>query len=122
MAEVESKFASHLSRMHQIEAYQKEEADKLEVEDYDKSFVYSGLKAFEVDSAETSSKILKNMELKDCGFPLQYPSLLSVVSTSFNFNHPFVIHDHFTKFIPNKDTEILICESKYPIYLLQSDE
>ena len=31
-------------------------------------------------------------------------------------------HEKYTKFLPNKETEILICESQYPIYLLQSDE
>ena len=51
-----------------------------------------------------------------------YPQYMSVVSASFNFNHPFVIHDKHTKFIPNKESEIIICESQYPIYLLQSDE
>lgn len=31
-------------------------------------------------------------------------------------------HEKYNKFLPSKDIEILICESNYPIYLLQSDE
>jgi hypothetical protein len=45
-----------------------------------------------------------------------------MVNSSFKFRHPTLIHEKFLKFLPSKDCEILICESNYPIYLLQSDE
>ena len=54
--------------------------------------------------------------------PGGYPQYLSLVNTSFKFRHNTILHEKFIEFLPGKDTEILICESEYPIYLLQSDE
>ena len=54
--------------------------------------------------------------------PKYYPHQISLVNSSFKFRHPTIIHEKFLKFLPSKDCEILICESNYPIYLLQSDE
>ena len=51
-----------------------------------------------------------------------FPQYISLVNSSFKFRHPTITHEKYLKFIPNKDCEILICESNYPIYLLQSDE
>ena len=44
------------------------------------------------------------------------------MNSSFKFRHPTIIHEKFLKFLPSKDSEILICGGDYPIYLLQSDE
>jgi len=44
------------------------------------------------------------------------------MNSSFKFKHNTINHEKYTKFLPSKDSEILICESNYPIYLLQSDE
>lgn len=47
---------------------------------------------------------------------------MSVLNTSFKFNHISIQDGKFTKFFPNNETEIVIVESTYPIYLLQTDE
>ena len=50
------------------------------------------------------------------------PSILSMLNTSFKFKHTTIQDGKYTKFFPSKDNEILIVESNYPIYLLQTDE
>ena len=52
----------------------------------------------------------------------EYPAHLSLLNTSFKFKNTTINDGKYTKFFPSKDNEILICESNYPIYLLQTDE
>lgn len=48
--------------------------------------------------------------------------MISLVNTCFKFKHITIQDGKYTKFFPTKDNEILIVESNYPIYLLQTDE
>ena len=100
-----------------------EEAKKMGIsEGFDKNFEYSGLKAFQIDSEETSSKIFRNVQIPEHHLPKQFPHYISLMNSSFKFRHPIIIHEKYTKVLPSKDCEILICGGDYPIYLLQSDE
>lgn len=55
-------FSHHLECIRRIEEYNTEEAKRNGIsEGFDKTFTYSGLKAFEIDSAETAGKIFRNL-------------------------------------------------------------
>ena len=115
-------FSHTLNSMRRIEEFMTEESRKMGIsEGFDTSFEYSGLKAFEIDSEETGHKIFRNLEISMKHLPHYYPHNISLVNSSFKFRHPTIVHEKFLKFLPSKECEILICESNYPIYLLQSD-
>ena len=44
------------------------------------------------------------------------------MNVSFKFRNSVAVDDKFLKIFPDKDNEITICESTYPVYLLPTDE
>lgn len=92
-----------MDSMAKIENYLAEESRRNGIsEGYDRSFTYSGLKAFEIDCEETAGKIFRNLEISDKRLPHYYPHYLSLVNSSFKFRHPTIIHEKYTKFLPSK--------------------
>ena len=78
------------------------------------------MKSFIIENEDKLEKIFADLEIKK--EKAIAPSVLSVVNSSFKFNHTTIQDANYTKFFPNKNSEILIVESKYPVYLLQADE
>lgn len=84
-------------------------------------FTYSGLRAFEIPNQEKVEKIFRNVEVSPKEITT-FPSYISLLNASFKFSNITINDGKYTKFFPSTDNEILICESNYPVYLIQTDE
>lgn len=114
-------FSHPLSCLHRISEFMKKEAEREGIkEDFETTFTYAGLRSFEAENQEKLEKIFRNVEIPSK--KSRAPTVLSLLNTSFKFNHITISDGKFTKFFPGKESEILIVESNEPIYLLQSDE
>jgi hypothetical protein len=83
-------------------------------------FSYSGMRSFFLESEEELEKVFRNVEIP--AKKARVGSVITLVNSCFKFKNITIQDGKFTKFLPHKDCEILIVESNYPIYLLQSDE
>lgn len=70
-------------------------------------------------SAEELEKIVNNCVVKP---ELKIPSYMSILNVSFKFRNSIAVDDKFIKAFPDKENEIVICESTFPVYLLPTDE